>query len=148
MRRKQIIQFLGRVLAIDYGTKRCGIAVSDELHISTNPLSVEHPENLIAFLTNYIKQHDVSVLVVGEPKRLHGETGKIESEIIGFLRKFQKLFPHIIVVREDERLTSKIAQQTINDLSTKLKQRKDKAQVDKLSAALILQSYLSKTTPY
>ena len=133
-----------RIFAIDYGTKRCGLAVTDNLKITANPLDTVHPENLLEYLVNYFQENEVETLVVGAPFRLSGEASKVETEIVGFIRKFKKQFPQIPVEREDERLTSKMASQTIASLGIPKNKRKDKSLVDKMSATLILQSFLNR----
>ncbi len=135
---------MSRILAIDYGTKRCGIAVTDNLKITANPLDTVHPEKLLEYLANYIQENEVEILVVGAPFRMSGEASKVETEIVGFIRKFKKQFPQIPVEREDERLTSKMASQTIASLGIPKNKRKDKSLVDKMSATLILQSFLNR----
>lgn len=135
---------MSRILAIDYGTKRCGLAVTDSLRITTNPLDTLHPEKLIEFFETYFTENEVEILVVGLPTRMGGEASSVETEIVGFIRKFQKKFPHIKIEREDERLTSRIAQQTILQMGLSKKKRKEKELVDKMSAALILQSFLNR----
>lgn len=133
-----------RIIAIDYGTKRCGIAVTDNLQITANPLDTLHPEQLFDFFTTYFQENEVSTLVVGAPFRMSGEASKVESEIVGFIRKFKKQYPEIQVEREDERFTSKMASQTIASLGIPKNKRKDKSLVDKMSATLILQSFLNR----
>mgnify|MGYP001058953167 CR=1 FL=1 len=133
-----------RLLAIDYGTKRCGIAVTDILQISVNPLSVVHPTELLSFLEAYIAKEPVELLIIGEPIRTDGSQGKIEPEIVGFIRKFQKQFPLIPIERQNEQGTSKMAVQTMIATGVKKKARAQKSAVDKVSAVLILQTYLGR----
>lgn len=133
---------MGRIMAIDYGTKRCGIAVTDPLQLTANGLDTLHPDELLPFLSNYLQQEEVDTLVIGEPKRFSGEASKVESEIVGFIRKVKKQFPTLPLAREDERFTSKEAAKTLIAAGIKKNKRKDKALIDKVSATLILQSYL------
>lgn len=133
---------MGRVLAIDYGTKRCGLAVTDTLRIAASPLTTVHPKDLLDFLSDYISREEVDVLVVGEPIRLSGELSAVEMEIRGFIKKFIKAFPHIPVERENEQYSSKMASQAMVMGGMKKKDRQKKGNLDKVSAAIILQSYL------
>ena len=133
-----------RIIAIDYGTKRCGLAVTDNLKITSNPMDTVHPDDLLDYFAKYFAENEVETLVVGAPFRMSGEASKVESEIVGFIRKFKKQFPGIPVEREDERLTSKMASQTIASLGIPKNKRKVKSLVDKMSATLILQSFLNR----
>lgn len=134
---------MGRIMALDYGTKRTGIAVTDPLRIIANPLTTVHTKDLVEFLENYFKEEEVDVLVVGEPKRLHGEQDKIgtiiDNQVIHFGRKFKDLK----IVRENEQFTSKMAKQSIHMMGGSKKMRQDKGVVDKVSATIILQSYMN-----
>ncbi|MBD0832044.1 Holliday junction resolvase RuvX [Aestuariibaculum sediminum] len=133
---------MARILAIDYGKKRTGIAVTDELQIIASGLTTVDTKELIAFLKDYTSQEDVELFVVGEPKQMDNTASESEALIIPFLEKLSKQIPNIPVFRVDERFTSKMAFQTMIDSGLKKKQRKNKALVDEISATLILQSYL------
>lgn len=133
---------MGRLLAIDFGKVRTGIAVTDELQIIASGLTTVATKDLIAFLKDYIKNEQVDLFLVGEPKQMNNEASESEALIITFLQKLQKAIPNIPVKRVDERFTSKMAFQTMIDGGLSKKKRKNKALVDEISATLILQSYL------
>jgi putative Holliday junction resolvase len=134
---------MGRILAIDYGTKRTGLAVTDEMQIIASGLTTVDTKELIAFLTNYITSENVEKFVVGLPKQMDNTASESEVYIQKFLQKLMKFIPDIPVERVDERFTSKMAFQTMIDSGLKKKQRQNKALIDEISATLILQSYLS-----
>lgn len=134
---------MGRVLAIDFGTKRTGIAITDEMQIIASGLTTVDTKQLIPFLKTYIIEENVELFVVGEPKQLNNEASESEVAIIPFLEKLKKAIPEIPVVRVDERFTSKMAFQTMIDSGLSKKQRKNKAMIDEISATIILQSYMS-----
>ncbi|CAM1370618.1 Holliday junction resolvase RuvX [Tenacibaculum xiamenense] len=133
---------MGRILAIDYGKKRTGIAVTDELQIIASGLATVSTDELISFLKDYIQKENVELFVIGEPKRLNNTASESESLIIPFLQQLSKEIPTIPVQRVDERFTSKMAFQTMIDSGLKKKQRQNKALIDEISATIILQSYL------
>lgn len=133
---------MSRILAIDFGVKRTGIAVTDELQIIASGLTTVPTDELLSFLENYFNEEDVALVVVGEPKRMNNENSAVESSILEFIKKFESQFSHIPLQRVDERFTSKMAFQTMIDGGLKRKQRKDKGLIDKISATIILQSYL------
>lgn len=133
---------MGRIIGIDYGEKRTGLAVTDELQIIASGLTTVSTDILIDFLKNYTSKENVSLFVIGKPKQMDNTDSESEPNIKIFLKKLTSTFPDIPVVREDERFTSKIAVQTIIDSGLKKKQRRNKALVDEISATLILQSYL------
>ncbi|MFS4483263.1 Holliday junction resolvase RuvX [Hyunsoonleella sp. 2307UL5-6] len=131
-----------RILAIDYGKIRTGIAVTDELQIIASGLTTVATSDLISFLKEYTSKERVELFLVGEPKQMDNSPSESEVLIIAFLKKLSKVFPKMPVTRVDERFTSKMAFQTMIDSGLKKKQRKNKALVDEISATLILQSYL------
>ena len=133
---------LSRILAIDFGEKRTGIAVTDELQIIASGLTTVPTNELLSFLENYFNEEDVELVIVGEPKRMNNENSAVESSILEFIKKFETKFSNIPLQRVDERFTSKMAFQTMIDGGLKRKQRKDKGLIDKISATIILQSYL------
>ncbi len=133
---------MGRILAIDYGEKRCGIAVTDPLKIIANALQTVETKELLTFLKNYFQKESVETVVVGEPKRMSNEPSSIAPKIEKFISDFKKRYPEIKVERIDERFTSKIAFQTMIDSGLKKKDRQNKALLDTISATIILQSYL------
>ena len=133
---------MGRILAIDFGKVRTGIAVTDELQIIASGLETVATKELIEFLKNYTTSENVELFVVGEPKQMDNNPSESEALIIPFLEKLKKAIPKIPIERVDERFTSKMAVQTMIDSGLSKKKRKNKALVDEISATLILQSYL------
>ena len=133
---------MGRILAIDYGTKRTGIAVTDTLQIIANPLTTVPTAELMQFLSNYFEKENVEMVVIGEPIPDPGAVSKVESHIKGFLKKFREKFPTMAVDREDERFTTQMAHQSLLEGGAKKKTRANKELVDAISAAIILQSYM------
>lgn len=131
-----------RILAIDYGMKRTGIAVTDELQIIATALDTVETSKLFEFLEKYLSENKVQEIVVGLPMRMHGEVGQLETEIQKFISKFIEKYPTIPVFRQDESFTSKMASQTIFQSGAKKKKRQDKSLIDKVSATIILQSYM------
>ncbi|GJH41516.1 putative pre-16S rRNA nuclease [Capnocytophaga sp. HP1101] len=132
-----------RILAIDYGTKRTGIAVTDPLQIIASGLCTVETSTLLDFLKQYTTEEPVEAFVIGEPKRMNSEASGVETEIQKFISKLQEVFPEISIHRQDERFTSKLAFQTMIDSGLKKKQRQNKALVDEISATIILQEFLS-----
>ncbi|MFK8268078.1 Holliday junction resolvase RuvX [Capnocytophaga cynodegmi] len=135
---------MSRILAIDYGSKRCGIAVTDPLRIIASGLTTVATDELITFLKKYISEEKVTEIVMGQPKRMNNEFSDIEKEIQKKVELLEKEFPEIIIVREDERFTSKMAFQSMIDSGLGKKQRQNKALIDEISATLILQNYMNK----
>ncbi|MEC3907615.1 Holliday junction resolvase RuvX [Tamlana sp. 2201CG12-4] len=133
---------MARILAIDFGTKRTGIAVTDELQIIASGLTTVSTKDLLPFLKDYLKKEVVELFIIGEPKQMNNTVSESETHIIPFIKKLEKAFPGIPIKRVDERFTSKMAFQTMIDSGLKKNQRKNKALVDEISATLILQSYL------
>jgi putative Holliday junction resolvase len=133
---------MSRIVAIDYGSKRTGIAITDEMQLIASGLTTVDTKHLIAFLKTYVSQEKVELFLVGEPKQMDNTPSESEVLIIKFLEKLGNALPDIPVKRVDERFTSKMAFQTMIDSGLNKKQRKNKALVDEISATLILQSYL------
>ncbi|WP_299014237.1 Holliday junction resolvase RuvX [uncultured Polaribacter sp.] len=133
---------MSRILAIDFGKKRTGIAVTDELQIIASGLTTVNTEELLPFLKDYISKEKVALFLVGLPKQMNNTDSESEVLIAPFLAKLQKEIPNIPVKRIDERFTSKMALQTMIAGGMKKKQRRNKALVDEISATIILQSYL------
>ncbi len=133
---------MGRILAIDYGQKRVGLAVTDEQRIIASPLTTVHSKDVIAFLRDYISRENVDLFVVGEPKQMNNQASESVKFIDPFIRLLMKQFPGIPVERIDERFTSLMAKRAILDSGARKKDRQNKALVDTVSAAIILQSYL------
>ena len=133
---------MGRILAIDYGTKRTGIAITDELQLIASGLTTVHTKELIPFLQNYLASEKVELILVGEPKQKDGTHSDVEVDIQKFLSKLSKALPEIEIKRVDERFTSKMAFQTMIDSGLSKKQRQNKSLIDEISATIILQEYL------
>lgn len=133
---------MARILAIDYGQKRTGIAVTDELQIIASGLTTVATETLIPFLKKYLEKETVSLFLVGKPKQMNNMDSESEALIQPFLKKLEQEIPSIPVKRIDERFTSKMAVQTMVASGLKKKQRRNKGLVDEISATIILQSYL------
>lgn len=136
---------MGILMAIDYGTKRCGIAVTDTLQIIASGLTTIETKDIHKFLTDFLTQKEVEVIVVGEPRRWNDEMSEVEKSIVPLINFIKKRFPNIEIVREDERFTSKLAMEAMIKGGVKKMKRRDKALVDKISATLILQSYMERT---
>ena len=135
---------MSRILAIDYGKKRIGLAVTDPGQIIANRLTTIPTHTIWEFLKEYFLKEKVELVVVGYPKQMNNEPSDSVRFINPFLKKFQKTYPEIKLDIFDERFTSKIAFQTMIDAGLKKQKRKDKAMVDAISATIILQGYLEK----
>ena len=133
---------MGRVIAIDYGQKRTGLAVTDELKIIANPLTTVHSKDVITFIKDYIAKENVECIVVGEPKQMNNTDSESAKFTEPFVRLLIRTFPTISIKRIDERFTSKMAFQTMIDAGLSKKARRNKELVDTISATIILQSYL------
>ena len=133
---------MSRILAIDYGKKRTGIAVSDPMQIIASGLTTVPTHQLIEFLTSYFAKEKVELVVVGHPKQMNNEDSENMKNIIPFLNRFRKLFPDMKVEMFDERFTSVLAHKVMLDSGLKKKDRQNKALVDEISATIILQSYM------
>ena len=131
-----------RILAIDYGIKRTGIAVTDEMQMIAFGLTTISSETAIAFLKDYFSKEKVERVIVGEPKQMDGTPSQSAEIINAFVAKFKVAFPEMILERVDERFTSKMAFQTMIDSGLNKKQRQNKALVDEIAATIILQDYL------
>ncbi len=134
---------MGRILAIDYGSKRVGIAVTDNLRIIASALTTIHSKDVITFLETYFKTETVDIIVVGEPKTLQNNKSDSARFIDPFVVHLQKKFPDKIIHRYDERFTSTIAHQTMLLGGLKKKDRQNKKTVDLISATIILQDYMT-----
>ncbi|MCH3882325.1 MULTISPECIES: Holliday junction resolvase RuvX [Tenacibaculum] len=133
---------MARIVAIDFGKKRTGIAVTDDLQIIASGLTTVNTEELIPFLKEYISKENVQLFLIGEPKQMDNTESESEELIRPFIEKLKKAIPSIPFERVDERFTSKMAFQTMIDGGLTKKQRRNKALVDEISATIILQSYL------
>jgi len=136
------VNILSRIIAFDYGTIRTGVAVTDELQIIASGLTTVDTKKIFSFLTNYLKEENVELFVVGEPKQMNSQHSESEQYIKVFVEKLKSTFPKIPIKRVDERFTSKMAFQSMIDSGLKKKQRQNKALIDEISATLILQTYL------
>lgn len=135
---------MGRIMAIDYGPKRVGIAVTDPLRIIASPLTTLSPKETLEFISGYIKDNEVDTIVVGLPRRMNGEFSDNAEGAEKFAGRLREKFPQVKIDFEDERFTSVIAHRAIIDGGVKKMDRRDKALVDRTSASLILQSYLER----
>jgi putative Holliday junction resolvase len=135
---------MGRIISIDYGNKRTGLAVTDPLQIIASPLETVPTGRLEAFLTDYAAKETVDEFVVGYPVQMNNNPSESVKYIDPFLKRLQKLFPDKPVHLADERFTSKIAFRAMIDGGVKKKERRDKAMVDRVSASIILQSFLER----
>ena len=135
---------MGRILAIDYGRKRVGIAVTDSLKMIANGLTTVSSRDIFNFLTSYIKKENVECFVVGYPKQMNNQPSESIEYINTFIKQLKRKLPDIPVELIDERFTSKMAFQTMINGGLKKKARKNKALIDTISATIILQSFLEK----
>ncbi len=133
-----------RIVAIDYGIKRTGIAITDELQIIASGLTTVPSETAIAFLKDYFAKEKVSKVLIGDPKQMNGQPSESAEIIEKFVAKFKREFPDMSLERTDERFTSKMAFQTMIDSGLNKKQRQNKALVDEIAATIMLQDYLLK----
>ena len=135
---------MGRIVAIDYGQKRTGLAVTDELKIIATGLTTVRSMDVLDFLKDYAGKNKVECFVVGEPKQMNYTDSESSVYIEPFVKALKALFPEIPVERADERFTSLLASRTIREAGLKKKDRQDKALVDTVSATIMLQSYMEK----
>jgi len=133
-----------RILAIDYGLKRTGIAVTDEMQLIGSGLTTVESPKLIAFLKTYFITEKVEKVLIGEPKQMNGLPSESAPIIEKFVVEFIKVFPEMTLVRVDERFTSKMAFQSMIDSGLKKKQRQNKALIDEIAATIMLQDYLGR----
>lgn len=133
---------MARIIAIDYGAKRTGIAVTDPLQIIATALETVRTHDLIEFLKRYTTSEAVESFVVGMPKRLDSTDTNNTPLVKGFIKLLKKTFPEVPVYEHDERFTSSMALQTMIAMGSKKSDRRDKSNIDKMSATIILQSYL------
>ncbi len=133
---------MGRLLAIDYGKKRTGIAVSDPLQIIANGLTTVKTLEIFDFLQDYLQKEEVTTIVVGLPKQMSGEMSENMQRVEVFVNKLRQRYPSIPIEYYDERFSSKMAHQAMIDGGLKRKARQNKALVDEISATIILQGYM------
>ncbi|MBR6457434.1 MAG: Holliday junction resolvase RuvX [Bacteroidales bacterium] len=135
---------MDRIIGIDYGSARTGLAVSDPLQIFASALETLPSAKIIEYLQKYSASETIVKIVIGWPLNLSGEPAQTAPEVEAFIAKLEKAFPGVPIVREDERFTSVLAHRAMIDGGMKASRRRDKKEVDKISAAIILQSYLDK----
>jgi len=135
---------LGKVLAIDYGTKRCGIAITDSLKIIASALDVVETGKIHQYLHQLFEKDDIECVVIGEAKRFSGEPSEVEKSITPLVNFFRKRYPAIQIARQDESFTSSMALDSMIQGGFKKKHRREKGNIDKISATLILQAYLER----
>ncbi len=133
---------MGRILAIDYGRKRVGIAVTDPLQMIANGLETVAAKDIWEYLSDYFRREEVETIVVGEPRDMMNRPSDASRFVEPFVKKLRKTYPEMKIERFDERFTSKMAFQTMIDGGLSKKKRRNKALIDTISATLILQSYL------
>jgi putative Holliday junction resolvase len=133
-----------RILSIDYGQKRTGIAVTDEMKIIASGLTTIPSATAIAFLKDYFSKEKVEAVIIGEPIQMNGQPSESASIVKGFVTHFSNHFPDMKVIRMDERFTSKMAFQSMIDSGLKKKQRQNKGLIDEISATILLQDYLNR----
>ena len=135
---------MSKILGLDYGKKRCGISISDDLRLIASPLATINTNELIKYLVEIIATENISILVIGEPKNNKNNFFEIEESIKKLTKKIKFNIPDLIIEREDERFTSKLSKIYINQITKKRKVRIDKRNLDKVSASLILESFLKR----
>lgn len=138
------MRILGRILALDYGTKRTGVAVTDPLQMIANSLETVRTFQLLEFIEGYLARETVDVIVLGYPRQMNNEPSDTVPAIEALAKKLRNKYPNVPVEFADERFTSKLAQQTMIMGGVKKKDRQNKGLVDSISAAIILQSYLER----
>jgi putative Holliday junction resolvase len=131
-----------KIMGIDYGTKRCGIAETDDLQIIASSLTTVPTIGLDTFLKNHLATSKVEAIVVGQPFRMSGEVSEVEDHILRFIIRFTRNHPEVAVHRINEAYTSKLAMQTMIQSGAKKKVRREKGNLDKISATIILQQFL------
>jgi putative Holliday junction resolvase len=135
---------MGRIMGIDYGNKRIGLAVTDPLHIFASPLDTIRTSDFDQFIAEYLKKEAVDAFVIGYPVQMNNEPSESVRYINPFIKKLKKSYPSIEIHLMDERFTSKMAHNTMIEGGLKKKARQDKSLVDKISASIILRSYLDR----
>ncbi|MCP4438665.1 MAG: Holliday junction resolvase RuvX [Aureispira sp.] len=134
---------MARIMAIDFGTKRTGIATTDSMQLIASPLSVVETPNLLDFFDKYLSTEQVECIVIGQALRKDGTASRVETKILKFIQKFSKKYPNIQIDRQDEGFTSTMAEEVIRQtVKSRKKRREDKGLIDKISATIILQEYM------
>lgn len=131
-------------MALDYGTKRVGIAVSDPQQIIATALTTIHSSELFDFLQQYMQQEPVETIVVGFPLQVNGQVSESAQHVVGIIRRLKKTFPAVVIKRIDERYTSKMASAAIAQSGLNKKARQDKGRIDRMSAVILLQDYMQR----
>lgn len=139
-----ITEFMGRILGIDFGTKRIGLAVTDPLQIFASPLKTVKNHEFEEFINEFCKTESIAEFVIGYPVKMNNQVSESVNYLNPFIRKIEKMFPGIPIHLVDERFTSGMALKTMIDGGVKKKDRQDKSMIDKISASIILQSFLDK----
>ena len=134
-----------KYIGIDYGKKRTGVSISDHNKVISFPLDTIETSKLIIYLENLIPSENIEKVIIGKPLKLKNQLHELENDIIQFIELLQSIFPHIMIERIDERYTSKISNLIIRQSGINKKSRMNKSIIDKISASLILESYLIKT---
>lgn len=135
---------MGRIIGIDYGRKRIGLAVTDPLQMFASPLTTVNNNEFESYIRDYLKSEHIEAFVIGYPVQMNNRPSESVKYIEAFIRRLEKLFPGIPVLKADERYTSQMAFQTMIDGGVKKKGRRDKGLVDRISASIILQSFIEK----
>lgn len=135
---------MGKIMAVDYGKKRCGIAVTDDMQIIASGLDTVETKDVFVFLQKYFSQNTVDAIVVGLPTDLKGNLSEIEEDIVQFIEKFKTEYSAVEIHRFDERFTSKMASFFISQSGKSKKKREEKGLIDKVSATIILQNFLEQ----
>jgi putative holliday junction resolvase len=135
---------MGRIIAIDYGTKRIGLAVTDPMQMFASPLVTVSPAEFDGFIDEYLKKEEVDEFVIGYPLQMNNQPSEVVRYINPFIKKLKKRYPEKNILLADERFTSQMAFQAMLNGGVKKKDRHDKSMIDKISASIILQSFLDK----
>ncbi len=136
---------MSRILSIDYGRKRTGLAVTDPLKIIATGLTTIESKDLVSFLKNYLSKEVVELIIIGDPKNLDDSDTHATQLVRNIIKELEKNFPSIPVKTVDERFTSKMASRAMIEMGLKKKQRQNKALVDEIAATIMLQEYLKHT---
>lgn len=135
---------MGKLIGIDLGMKRTGIAITDELQIIASPLETVQSTDILNYLDSMVKQDDIEGIIIGEPRHLDGNASHMTHNVQIFKSELEKKFPGMQIILEDEKFTSKMALDALRQTGANKKKRRDKSILDKISASLILQSYLER----
>jgi len=135
---------MGRIIGIDWGTKRIGLAVTDPLQIFASPLDTVKPDEFYRYIDNYLKTEVIDAFVIGYPVQMNNKPSESVNQLNPFIKKLSRTFPGKLIHLVDERFTSQMAFQTMIDGGLRKNDRRDKSLVDKISASIILQSFLDK----